>query len=198
MAVNRKTLFAALVCALLVFSMLGCETTNHLQSIQLKAVLINGVATTSQSGTVTLLGNGGTIQLSATGQYSSGKSLLLHGEGLVYTAAIDPQWHWTDTSGLLVPPCEAPSCPAPSTPPYTSGTVEYSQTGLITAVEPAVCTWVNSAVDPSTTPAWSYVGDYVITASYQGITSQPFYVPIASAVGVYDQYSNPTGACGPG
>ena len=195
---NRKTLFAALVCALLVFSMLGCETTNHLQSIQLKAVLINGVATTSQSGTVTLLGNGGTIQLSATGQYSSGKSLLLHGEGLVYTAAIDPQWHWTDTGGLLVPPCEAPSCPAPSTPPYTSGTVEYSQTGLITAVEPAVCTWVNSAVDPSTTPAWSYVGDYVITASYQGITSQPFYVPIASAVGVYDQYSNPTGACGPG
>ena len=34
-AVKRKTLFAALACALLVFSMLGCGTTNHLQSITL-------------------------------------------------------------------------------------------------------------------------------------------------------------------
>src|SRR6266481_10026422 len=34
-AVKRKTLFAALACALLAFSMLGCGTTNHLQSVQL-------------------------------------------------------------------------------------------------------------------------------------------------------------------
>jgi hypothetical protein len=34
-AVNLKTLFAALACALLVFSMLGCGTTKHLQSITL-------------------------------------------------------------------------------------------------------------------------------------------------------------------
>jgi hypothetical protein len=196
-AVNRTTLFAALACALLVFSMLGCGTTNDLQSIQLSATLINGVAPTTQSGTVTLSGNGGTIQLAATGHYSNGKSVLLHGGGLVYTAVVDAQYPSNGAGGVLLPPCQAPSCPAPTTPPYTSGTLEYSQTGLITAVEPAECTWVNSAVDPSTTPAWSYVGDYVITAAFGGVTSQPFYVPIGSAAGPYDQYSNPTGACGP-
>ncbi len=193
---NRITLFTALACALLVFSMLGCGTTNNLQSIQLTATFINGVASTSQSGTVTLMGNGGTIQLAATGYYSNGKSVVLHGGGLVYTAAVDQQYPSNGAGGVLLPPCQAPSCPAPSTPPYTSGTLEYSQTGLLTAVEPAECTWVNNAVDPATTPAWAYVGDYVVTASFKGVTSQPFYVPIGSAAGIPSD-SNPTGACGP-
>src|ERR1700686_4607673 len=59
-AVNLKTLFAALACALLVFSMLGCGTTNHLQSITLGASLINGVPPSGQAGFFTLQGNGGT------------------------------------------------------------------------------------------------------------------------------------------
>ncbi|HSZ60414.1 MAG TPA: hypothetical protein VK828_01370 [Terriglobales bacterium] len=192
---NRTTIFAALACALL-FSMLGCGATNNLQSIQLKATLINGVATSGQSGTVTLSGNGGTIQLAAIGTYSNGKTVTLGGGGLVYTAVVDAQYSSNGAGGILLPPCQAPSCPAPSSPPYTSGTLEYNQTGLVTAVEPAECTWVNSAVDPSTTPAWSYVGDYVITAAFKGVTSQPFYVPIGSAAGVVSD-SNTTGACGP-
>src|SRR5712692_8993209 len=66
-AVNLKTLFAALACALLVFSMLGCGTTNHLQSITLppaarRICLFN------------IKGIGGTLQLVATGNYSSGKT----------------------------------------------------------------------------------------------------------------------------
>ena len=55
LAVTRKTLFAASICALLVFS-LGCGNTNKLQSITLTAALINGVAPTGQSGFVTLQG----------------------------------------------------------------------------------------------------------------------------------------------
>jgi hypothetical protein len=203
LAVTRKTLFAASICALLVFS-LGCGNTNKLQSITLTAALINGVAPTGQSGFVTLEGNGGTIQLLATGLFTNGKTKDLTGV-VTYSAIVDPQWPYyvngSDQYGpaeTLIPPCTPGNCPLPASgPPYTSGTVEYSPTGLLTAVEPAVCTWYNSAVDPATTPAWSYVGDYIVTATYNGITSQPFYVPVASAVGFYDQDSNPTGACGP-
>ena len=72
----------------------------------------------------------------------------------------------------------------------------FSPSGLITAVEPAVCTWVNGTSDPGTVPSWSYVGDYVITATFQGVTSQPFYVPVGSAAGVVN-LSNPSGKCGP-
>src|ERR1700681_2778561 len=79
-AVNLKTLFAALACALLVFSMLGCGTTNHLQSITLGASLINGVPNKTQSGFFTLEGNGGTIQLQAIGNYSSSKTKDLSNE----------------------------------------------------------------------------------------------------------------------
>ena len=198
-AVNRTTLFAALACALLAFSMLGCnalQTTNHLQSIQLTAKLINGVAPTGQSGVANLSGYGSTIQLQATGIYSGSGTKDLT-DKVTYIVIVDPNETSDGNGGVLLPPCKAPACPVPSTPPYTNGTVEYSSTGLITAVDPAECTWVNSAVDPSTTPAWSYVGDYMVTATYEGVTSQPFYVPIGSAAGVYDQYSNPSGACGP-
>src|SRR6202158_1790019 len=55
-AVNRKTLFPALACALLVFSMLGCGTTNHLQSVTLGASLVNGVPVSSQAGFFSLQG----------------------------------------------------------------------------------------------------------------------------------------------
>src|SRR5579862_9147500 len=74
LAVNRKTLFTAVVCALLTFSMLGCGTSNHLQSITLNVSLINGVAPTSQTGIYNLVGDGGTMQLKATGTYSSGQT----------------------------------------------------------------------------------------------------------------------------
>jgi hypothetical protein len=194
-AVNRKTLFAALVCALLVFSMLGCGSTNQLKSIQLTASLINGLAPTEQTGIATLSGYGATIQLQATGTYSGSTTKDLT-KKVTYTVIVDPNYNSDGAGGVLLPPCQAPSCPVPSVPPFTSGTLEYSPTGLITAVDPAECTWVNSAVDPATTPAWSYVGDYVVTASYDGVTSQPFYIPIGSAVGVVSD-SNKSGNCGP-
>jgi len=193
--VNCKSLLAAFVCVLLVLSMLGCGQTNDLQSIQLKASMINGTPTSSQSGTVTLQGAGSTIQLQAVGAYTDAKTMDLTHK-VTYTVIVDPNHQSDGAGGVLLPPCQAPNCPNPSTPPYTSGTVEYNDTGLITAVEPAKCTWVNSAVDPATTPAWSYVGAYVVTATFQGITSQPFYVPVGSAAGITSD-SNPTGACGP-
>ena len=192
---NRKTLFTVLAGALLAVSMLGCGATNHLKSIQLTAALINGQAPTGQTGTVTLSGFGGTIQLLATGTYSGGKTTDLT-KVVTYNVIVDPNNSANGSGGTLLPPCQAPSCPSPSAPPYTNGTVEYSSTGLITAVDPAACTFVNSAPSTSTVPAWSYVGDYIVTVSYDGVTSQPFYVPVGSAAGVVSP-SNTSGGCGP-
>jgi len=197
LAVNRKTLFAVLACALLMVTMLGCGASNHLKSIQLNAALINGVAPASQTGFVTLQGNGGTIQLQAIGTYGGGTTKDLT-KVAVYTVIVDPQYTMDAYGNTLLPPCQAPSCPVPSAPPYTSGTVEYNATGLITAVEPATCTWVD--VGPSGTPSFFYTGDYEVTVTFDGITSQPVFIPIASSAG--DQYyngaeNNPTAQCGP-
>ncbi len=186
LAVNRKTLFTALACGLLSLSLLGCGTSNKLQSITLSASLINGVAPTSQPGFYSLKGNGGTIQLLATGNYSSGKTHDLSNQA-TYTMIVDPVNN-VDAFGNLLP-----------APPQTA---QISVTGLVTAVDPITCSWVDVSSDP-TKFAWFYSGAYVVTATFQGITSQPVYVPVASsngnpdnpALGLVD--NNPTEACGP-
>ncbi len=78
LAVNRTTLFAALACALLVFSMLGCGSTKKLQSIQLST---SSESETSTSG-LSLNGISSNIQLYAWANYSNGKSVLIHGDEL--------------------------------------------------------------------------------------------------------------------
>lgn len=196
-----KHILAALGCALLALSMVGCGAfkgqTSNLTSITLTASEVNGQPPGSQNGFFTLLGNGGTIQLQAIGEYSGGSTKdITH--TVTYNVAVDPQYSQDAFGFALLPPCQPPSCPAPAQPPYTSGTVEYSSTGLLTAVEPATCTWVD--VGPVGTPAWFYVGDYVVTVTYQGVTSNPIYIPVASSAG--DQFyqgveNNPTGLCGP-
>jgi hypothetical protein len=199
--VKCKHILAALGCALLALSTVGCGAfkgqTSDLKSITLTASLVNGVAPSGQSGFFTLTGNGGTIQLQAMGEYNGGSTKdITH--VVTYNAAVDPNYTMDAFGDTLLPPCQPPSCPAPSTPPFTNGTVEFSPTGLLTAVEPATCTWVD--IGPLGTPAWFYVGDYVVTVTYQGITSNPIYIPVASSAG--DQFyqgveNNPTGLCGP-
>ncbi len=173
LAVNRKTILAALACALLAFCMLGCGTTNHLQTI----TLTSGNAT----GTFNVQGIGGTLQLVATGNYSSGKTFDLTNM-VTYKVIVDPV-HNVDAFGdTLIPPCATPCNVA------GQGTLEYSVTGLFTAVQPATCTYVDVAgiIPPATTapaPAWALSGDYMVTASFEGITSQPVFVGVASSVG---------------
>jgi hypothetical protein len=191
-AVKRKTLFAALACALLVFSMLGCGTTNHLQTITLGASLVNGVPVSSQAGFFSLQGNGGTIQLQAIGNYTNGKTKDLTNM-VKFNVVVDPVANVDAFGNLLLSPCQPPQCPSPSAPPYTSGTVEFDATGLITAVDPATCTWVDTSSDPKK-PSWFYVGAYTATVTFEGITSQPLYIPVASSGGVAT-VGNPNGVC---
>ena len=195
-----KHIFGALGCAVLALSTVGCGAfkgdTNNLQSITLAVTKENGVAVTGAGGIVTLKGLGGTLNLTATGNYTNGKTVDLTNK-VTWSVAVDPNNDLDQNGATLIPPCEAPACPVGSPGAYTAGTVEWSPTGLITAVEPAACTFVNDAVEPATDPAWFMAGDYQVTVSYIGVTSQPIYIPVASAAGIYDQYSNPTSSCGP-
>ncbi len=172
---NRTTLFAALACALLVFSMLGCGTTAHLQSIEISTSNLAESGGTS----LDLVGIGGTIQLYTWGNYSNGKTQILNGTDIVYQISITPDM---PLSGELLPPPQ---------------TVELSPNGLLTAVPPFVCTWVNSAVPPATSPAWGVGGSYTVTATTQGFTSPPVFVAVASASPGTEGGTNPTGECGP-
>src|ERR1035437_352921 len=84
-AVNRKTLFAALACALLVFSMLGCGTTNHLQSIQLS---VSNTQPPSVAGNyVNIYGTDQPGRYYVWASYSNGKQVLLSG-GVAYQISI--------------------------------------------------------------------------------------------------------------
>ncbi|MBZ5666706.1 MAG: hypothetical protein LAO30_19145 [Acidobacteriia bacterium] len=161
---NRKTLFTALACALLAFSMLGCGTSNHLQSIQLT---VSG----TPNGLFDVVGIGGTLQFVATGYYTSGKT---HDLSNVVTYSVIP-----NPDGIPLP-----------APPLT---VTMSPTGLMTAVNPAACTWHDSEPDPTKNkPQWSVTGGYIVTATFQGVTSQQAFTAVASATG-----DGPGGACGP-
>jgi hypothetical protein len=152
----------------------GCGGSSHLQSIELTAA-----SPTSEGFDV--LGLGGTIQLVATGTYSDGKTRDIT-NGVAFQIAITS--NSADQHGNALP-----------TPPQG---LEVSPTGLLTAEYPGVCTWINlnDSSATATVPAWAMTGSYTVTANDHGITSQPVYVAVASAIGIVDA-TNPAGACGP-
>ncbi len=167
--------------------MLGCGTTNNLQSIQISSSNTSEAVT----GTISIGVNGpvvGPVQLYTWGNYSNGKHVLLHGTGVAYQISVD-----ADTPNA-VDPSTGDLYPL-AAPPET---MQLSTTGLLTAVDPSACSWYNgNAGSPATTPAWSMVGAYSVTATYSGLTTPPVFVAVASAPGVYDVNNNPSGACGP-
>ena len=175
---KRKTFFTALLCAILAVTLLGCGGSNKLQTITLS---IGG-----QGGTFNLQGIGGTLQLKATGNYSSTKTHDLTND-VTYTIVVDP------VNGIDA--FDFPLLPPPQT-------VTLSRTGLLTAVEPATCTWVDVSADPDK-PSWFISGDYMITATFEGVTSQPVFVAVASSAGnpvnndVEPPDNNPNALCGP-
>lgn len=210
---NCSRVVASLACALLVFGLVGCGATDHLQSITLSVIAVNGSPVSPpQAGPASLAGMSSTIQLQAIGNYSNTKQVDISTK-VTYNAYVDPNSDATVNSApydTLIPPCATGSCPNPTQgPPYTSGTLEYSPTGLLTAIEPAVCTWVDTApvvtVGTAPAPSWVIIGEYAVTATYGGIVSQPIYIPIGSGAGASSNPSlgaagvdnNPSEACGP-
>jgi len=188
-AVNRTTLFTALICALLVFSMLGCGSTKKLQSVQLST---SSTSETSTSG-LNLAGISSNLQLYAWANYSNGKSVLIHGDEVTWQIVLDPIYN-VDAFGNLLPP-----------PPQV---VQLSTTGLATAVDPAYCTWVDTAevtqANPTPTPAWAESGTYDVTATFQGMVTAPVAIAVADTggspsypPGSSTNVNNPSGLCGP-
>jgi hypothetical protein len=190
--VNRKTLFAALACALLVFSMLGCGASNTLKSVQISTSNSSEVPMGAQD----LQGITSTIQLYAWGNYSNGKAVLLNSVGdVTWSVVLDPIYN-VDAFGNPLP-----------APPQG---VEISTTGLITSVEPAFCTWVDEApvtlANPTPTPSWAISGQYDVTFSYRGLISPPVAMALADTAGDPNNPAlgnpggvdnNPNALCGP-
>jgi hypothetical protein len=163
---TRKKLFLALTLALAFVGLLGCGTSNHLKTI----LLTSG----SSTGTFNVKGIGGVLQLKAIGNYSSTQT---HDLTNVATYVVTPTGGDSNTgAALLAPPL----------------TLTMSTTGMATAVDPAACSWINLQPDPLKPAAWALTGAYKVVASFQGITSQPVFIAVASAAG-----PAPTGACGP-
>lgn len=159
----RKRFFIVLLTAGVLLQ-LGCgkPAIGDLKSIQLNV-----------SPSTNLAGEGGTAQLAATGVYSTGFQQDITPK---VTFAATPTG--TDDTGalLLAPP----------------NTITVSPTGLVTAVTPFVCSWVDTSGGTST-PTWALSGSYQLTATYNGITSQPIFLGVASAASV----TSSTGQCGP-
>ena len=165
----KRTIFFIACLSLLAVCLTSCGSTDNLRTIQLTGSSSN------------LQGIGATIQLQAQGTYAYGPNRDLTNL-VTYTIIVDPDSNLgLGAGGTLV------TLP---TPPQTA---MVSVTGLVTAVDPAVCAWVD--VGTATTPAWATTGQYEVTATYRGVTSQPFFVAVASAAGPSGPPAN--GQCGP-
>jgi hypothetical protein len=175
-AVNRQTLFSALACALLVFSM-GCGSTNNLQSITLSVS-----NTDANAGTGFVLNPGSPVQMYTWGNYSSGKQKLLYGNNLAYQIASTP-FGFAETGTFGDPN---------ATPPQT---VQLSADGQLTPIAPPACSYVDVATT-GTSPAFQTTGWYIVTATYLGHTTPPGAVYMATE-GLPSTKTNPTGECGP-
>jgi hypothetical protein len=164
--VKRYQILATLlgVVALLITS---CGTGDKIGSVTISAVGASG-------GVVNLAGLGGTLQLTVTANYTSGKTI---DETNFATFAVTPQgFLWDETTPVPTPPLG----------------MTISKTGMVTAVDPGICTWYNAGT--VATPGYFFTGDYEVIATYRGIASQPIYIPVASSA---TGQSGQSGQCGP-
>ncbi len=159
----RKRFFTVLLTAGVLLQ-LGCGKP---ATGDLRSIILSVTPSTN------LAGEGATAQLAATGVYSTGFRQDITRQ---VTFAATPTG--TDDTGalLLAPP----------------NTITVSPTGLVTAVPPFVCSWTDTS-GGSTTATWALTGSYQLTATYNGITSQPIFLGVGSAVSV----TSKTGQCGP-
>jgi hypothetical protein len=130
---------------------------------------------TLQANTTELKGIGATVQLGVQGNYSYGPSRDLTSRS---TFTIVPQgttWNNLDITTL----------PTPS--------ITIDNKGMLTAVDPALCTFEATGTDSIT--GWVMTGDYKVVAHFGGIDSQPMYFGMASAGG--DPAKPALGQCGP-
>jgi hypothetical protein len=160
---NVKRTFLPLIGLSLLIAVMSSCGSNSLKSITITAPSNE------------LQGEGGTLQLTATGNYSYGPTNNLT-DKVTFTITVDG----TDWTGATLP-----------TPPQG---IQLSSTGMLTAVDPFACSFLAQG-SGTTVTGWALTGSYKVVAAYDGVTSQPFYVGLASAAG--DPAQPGDGACGP-
>ncbi len=128
------------------------------------------------SSNTNLVGIGSQISLTASGNYSNYTSKDLT-QRVTYNVSITPGSVDAFGAALPTPPAGVQLIPGP----------------MITAVTPSVCTWDNQG--SGTTVAWVITGTYTVTATFNGITSNPVYISVASAAG--NGAGMTGGECGP-
>ena len=173
--VKQRTLLAVFLTTLAVFGLTSCGTTNHLQTLTLTAETSKSSSNLG-GGLFNLVGEGGTLQLKVLANYSNKGSLDITNQ-VTYSITVTPGSLDAFGSALLTPP----------------QTVTLNKTGMLTAVTPFDCTWVD--LGTATQASWFLSGSYTVTATFRGVTSQPVYVSVASSAGP----AGPSGsyACGP-
>jgi hypothetical protein len=171
--VKRTSFFVSLLFVAVVLLSTSCGTGDKIGSVSMTVAGTTGV--------VNLAGLGGTLQLQVNANYTSGKFI---DETNFATYTITAEGYYTDYTQS--PPAQV----AMPTPPLT---LNINSTGMITAVDPAVCSWVSTTGVPAT-PGWAYTGDYKIVATYRGFTSNPVFIPLASAA---NGQTGMQGQCGP-
>jgi len=159
----KRTILSLTSLTLLTLLAVSCGSS-HLESITITAPATE------------LVGEGGTLQLTATGNYSYGPSNDLT-QKVTYTITPDG----TDVNSIPLPD-----------PPAD---ITISPTGMLTAVDPFVCTFAPGNTTGTSVTSWVLTGSYKIVATYNGVSSQPFYVGMASAAGESGAPAN--GECGP-
>ena len=164
---KRTSFFVSLLFVAVVLLSTSCGTGDKIGSVSMTVAGTTGV--------VNLAGLGGTLPLQVLANYTSGKFI---DETNFATFTVTAEGYDDNTGNPL---------------PASPLTMTIDKTGMITAVDPAVCTWISTTGLPAT-PGWAYTGDYKIVATYRGFTSNPVFIPVASAA------SNQTGMqgqCGP-
>lgn len=161
---KRTSILAMFIAAVTLLST-SCGTSDKVASVSLN---VSGT-----TGVVNLAGLGGTLQLQVLTHYTSGKQV---DETNWSTYTVTAQG--TDASGLTLP-----------TPPQG---VSVNATGMLTATEPGICTWID--LNTAGTAAWAISGWYQVIATYKNMQSQPVYIPVASAA---SGQSGTNGQCGP-
>jgi hypothetical protein len=163
---KRTIIPSAMAAAPLLISLFGCGHPARLKTLSLIATAV------SAGGFHEIRGEGGTLQLTTTGEDNNGGRQNLTNQ-VTYT--VTPTG--TDLGGF-------PLLASPQT-------LTVNATGLVTAVSPSVCTFHNAGTD--TTPNYVLVGAYRIVATdSNGAVSKPILIGIASEAG-----DGPGGACGP-
>ncbi len=179
---KRTNILAALLVALSLIST-GCGTSDYVQSIEITST------GSSSGGFFNLAGIDGTLQLQTMTVYHSGKTVPVTNSVTYTVMPVGCQ-----SSGDPTNPCGTVPVPLLA---YGPTSVPINATGLMTAVG-AQCTWIDL---PSGTPPalptppqynWLYTGYYEVTATYNGMVSQPVAIGVGSAAG-----NAPDGTCGP-